>query len=127
MVGLDYFSKIHQKNFSTVPDSFSSQAFRNILNTEGLKTRGRIRTTNQPNNIYKMTTTNHNQNYSEILDHVQVIAVKLRAYSQLIDDHEIQTNKIKDLNEEVYNLKAVNKTLLYEVKELRLKLKQINH
>ena len=47
-------------------------------------------------------------------------------YPNDVDEKTI-LQKIKDLNEEVYNLKAANKTLLYEVKELRLKLKQINH
>tara|TARA_R100000152_G_scaffold751_1_gene272 strand:+ start:959 stop:1141 length:183 start_codon:yes stop_codon:yes gene_type:complete len=34
---------------------------------------------------------------------------------------------IRERDETIYNLTAANKTLLYEVKELRLKLEQINH
>lgn len=51
-----------------------------------------------------MTTTNHNLNYSEILDHVQAIAVKLRAYNNLIDDHEVQADMIKERDEKIKNL-----------------------
>jgi len=58
-----------------------------------------------------MTETSHNQNYSEILDHVQAIAVKLRAYSHLIDDHEVQADMIKERDN--------------KIKELELRIEQI--
>ena len=58
-----------------------------------------------------MPKTNQNQNYSEILDHVQAIALKLREYSYLIDDHEVQADMIKERDN--------------KIKELELRIEQI--
>ena len=58
-----------------------------------------------------MTTTNHNLNYSEILDHAQEITLKLRAYHGLINENEVQADMLKERDE--------------KIKKLELRIKQI--